>query len=157
MIAYNIAELHAANSLTKQTALTEKGDVVNGRGDTPNKHDILTGSKADGTAFIGSDDTTCGNWTKSGEGSAFPASDRQDNATDYTAVSWNSSHASRGCSDEGLRSTGGAGLLYCFAAKQRSRPPDRAVPDVCARPSPARPARPTPAPPPPRCRSRAPR
>jgi hypothetical protein len=118
VVAYNIGELHAANSLTKQTALTEKGEVVNGRGDTPNRHDILTGSKADGTAFTGSDDTTCGNWTKSGDGSAMLGHhDRQGIATDYTAVSWNSSHPSRGCSDEGLRSTGGAGYLYCFAAK----------------------------------------
>ena len=118
VVAYNIAELHAANSLTKQTALTEKGEVVNGRGDTPNRHDILTGSKADGTAFAGPDDMTCGNWTKSGEGSAMTGHhDRQGIATDYTAVSWNSSHPSRGCGDEALRSTGGAGYLYCFAVK----------------------------------------
>ena len=118
VVAYNIAELHAANSLTKQTALTEKGEVVNGRGDTPNRHDILTGSKPDGTAFAGPDDMTCGNWTKSGEGSAMTGHhDRQGIATDYTAVSWNSSHPSRGCGDEALRSTGGAGFLYCFAVK----------------------------------------
>ena len=118
VVAYNIGELHAANNVTKQTALTEKGEVVNGRGDTPNRHDILTGSKPDGTAFAGPDDMTCGNWTKSGEGSAMTGHhDRQGIATDYTAVSWNSSHPSRGCGDEALRSTGGAGYLYCFAVK----------------------------------------
>jgi hypothetical protein len=116
VIAKNVAELHGNNNLNKQTALTEKGDTVNGRGDTPNKHDILTGSKADGTAFAGSDDMTCGNWTKSGEGSAMLGHhDRQGLGTPEAAASWNSSHASRGCSEDGLRSTGGAGLLYCFA------------------------------------------
>jgi hypothetical protein len=118
VVARDVAELHGNNNLNKQTALTEKGDVVNGRGDTPNKHDILTGTKPDGTAFTGSDDMTCGNWTKSGDGVAMVGHhDRTGLGTDDASRSWNSSHPSRGCSDEGLKSTGGAGLLYCFAAK----------------------------------------
>ncbi len=117
VIARNVQELHGANNLTKQTALDENGRVVNGRGDTPNRHDILTGSKPDGTAFTGPEDTTCGNWTKSGAGSAILGHhDRLGLRDDEPSRSWNSSHPSRGCSDEALRSTGGAGLLYCFAA-----------------------------------------
>jgi hypothetical protein len=116
VVAKDVAELHGTNNLTKQTALTEKGTVVNGRGDTPNEHDILTGSQPDGTAFAGSDDKTCGNWTKSGEGSAVVGhSDRTGLDTSPPALSWNSSHPSRGCSADGLKSTGGAGYLYCFA------------------------------------------
>jgi hypothetical protein len=118
VIAKNVAELHGTNNLNKQTALTEKGDIVNGRGDTPNKHDILTGTQPDGTVFAGSDDKTCGNWTKSGEGSAVVGHhDRMGTDTSPPALSWNSSHPSRGCSDDALKSTGGAGLIYCFAAK----------------------------------------
>ncbi len=118
VIARNVAELHGTNNLTKQTALSEKGEVNNGSGDTPNKHDILTGSQADGTAFPGSDDQTCGNWTKSGDGAAqLGHHDRKGLKDDEPSRSWNSSHISRGCSDDGLRSTGGAGLLYCFADK----------------------------------------
>ncbi|HTO49195.1 MAG TPA: hypothetical protein VML91_16280 [Burkholderiales bacterium] len=119
VVAKNVADLHSAsNNLTKQTALTEKGEVVNGRGDSPNKHDILTGSQPDGTAFAGADDRTCGNWTKSGEGSAMLGHhDRMGLTEDPPAKSWNSSHPSRGCSDDALKGTGGAGLLYCFAAK----------------------------------------
>jgi len=117
VVAKDLAELHGNNNLTKQTALTEKGDVVNGRGDTPNKHDVLTGSQPDGTAFAAGEDKTCGNWTKSGEGSAIVGhSDRTGLDTTPPSLSWNSSHATRGCSDPGLVSTGGAGLLYCFAA-----------------------------------------
>jgi hypothetical protein len=117
-IAASVAELHGANAkLTKQTALTEKGEPVNGRGDTPNNHDILTGTQADGTAFAGSDDRTCGNWTKSGEGAAMVGHhDRQGLRDDEPSRSWNSSHPSRGCSLEALRGTGGGGLIYCFAA-----------------------------------------
>jgi hypothetical protein len=117
VVAKDVAELHGNNNLTKQTALTEKGDVVNGRGDTPNKHDVLTGSQPDGTAFAAGEDKTCGNWTKSGEGSAIVGhSDRTGLDTTPPSLSWNSSHATRGCSDPALVSTGGAGLLYCFAA-----------------------------------------
>ena len=122
VIAKNVTELHGANNLTKQSALTEKGDVVNGRGDTPNMHDILTGSQPDGTAFAGSEDRTCGNWTKSGQGSAMMGhSDRQGLRDDDASKSWNSSHPSRGpdggCSQSDLKSTGGNGLFYCFAIK----------------------------------------
>ena len=122
VIAKNVTELHGANNLTKQTALTEKGDVVNGRGDTPNMHDNLTGSQPDGTAFAGSEDRTCGNWTKSGQGSAMMGhSDRQGLRDDDASKSWNSSHPSRGpdggCSQSDLKSTGGNGLFYCFAIK----------------------------------------
>jgi hypothetical protein len=117
VVAKDVAELHGTNNLTKQTALTEKGAVVNGRGDTPNQHDILTGTQPDGTAFAGSDDRTCGNWTKSGDGSAVVGHhDRMGLNTEPPALSWNSSHPSRGCSDDALKSTGGAGFLYCFAA-----------------------------------------
>jgi len=119
VIAKDVAELHGNNNVNKQTGLTEKGEVVPGSGDTPNKHDILTGSKPDGTAFGGSDDMTCGNWTKSGEGSVMLGHfDRKGTNPDPVAnVSWNSSHKSRGCSDELLKTTGSAGLLYCFAVK----------------------------------------
>ena len=120
VIAQDVAELHGANNLTKQTALTEKGAVVNGRGDTPNMHDVLTGSQPDGTAFAGADDRTCGNWTKSGQGAAMVGhSDRTGLDESAPAKSWNSSHPSRGpgggCSQDDLKSTGGAGLFYCFA------------------------------------------
>jgi hypothetical protein len=118
VVASSVAELHGTNNLTKQTALTEKGAVVNGRGDTPNQHDILTGSQPDGTAFAIADDRTCGNWTKSGEGNAMVGHhDRMGLNTEPPALSWNSSHPSRGCSDDALKGTGGAGLIYCFAAK----------------------------------------
>jgi hypothetical protein len=116
VIAKDVSELHGTNNITKQTALNEKGAVVNGRGDTPNQHDILTGTQPDGTAFGGSDDKTCGNWTKSGEGTAIVGhSDRTGLDTSPPSLSWNSSHPTRGCSDAALISTGGAGLLYCFA------------------------------------------
>ncbi len=121
VIAKNVADLHDNNNINKQTALTEKGEVINGRGDQPNRHDILTGSEPDGTAFTGSNDRTCGNWTKSGEGSAMLGHhDRLGLNDDPPSKSWNSSHPSRGpgggCAQADLRSTGGDGLLYCFAA-----------------------------------------
>jgi hypothetical protein len=115
-IADDVASLHSdANKLTKQTALNEKGEVINGRGDTPNRHDILTGSKPDGTRIA---DQTCGDWTLSGaEGAAMMGhSDRTGLDDSAAAKSWNSSHASRGgCSQEALKGTGGDGLFYCFA------------------------------------------
>jgi hypothetical protein len=119
-IAKDVAELHGTNNLTKQTALSEKGDVINGRGDTPNRHDILTGSQADGTAFPPDKDMTCKNWTSSTEGSAMLGhADRAGLNTEPPALSWNASHPSRGpgggCTQADLRSTGGDGLLYCFA------------------------------------------
>jgi hypothetical protein len=121
VIAKDIAELHGANNLTKETALSEKGDVINGRGDKPNRHDVLTGSQADGTAFPAGDDRTCKNWTSSTQGAAMLGhSDRLGLRDDDASKSWNSSHPSRGpdggCSQADLRSTGGDGLLYCFAA-----------------------------------------
>ena len=123
VVAKDVADLHSANNnLTKQTALTEKGEMNNGRGDTPNRHDIVTGSQPDGTAFTGPDDRTCGNYTKSsGPGAAmFGHSDRQGLRDDDASKSWNSSHPSRGpdggCSQADFKSTGGDGLLYCFAA-----------------------------------------
>lgn len=118
VIAGDLDELHGTNNLGKDTALTEQGDIVNGRGDSPNRHDILTGSQPDGTAFAGSDDRTCGNWTSSGEGAAMVGHhDRQGLRDDAPSRSWNSSHPSRGgCSQEALRGTGGDGLFYCFAA-----------------------------------------
>ncbi|TIQ40465.1 MAG: hypothetical protein E5X61_18165, partial [Mesorhizobium sp.] len=115
-IADDIASLHSdANAITKQTALDEKGEVVNGRGDKPNRHDVLTGSNPDGTKIA---DQTCGDWTLGGaEGAAMTGHhDRMGLDDSAAAKSWNSSHASRGgCSQEALRSTGGDGLFYCFA------------------------------------------
>ncbi|MGH6904044.1 MAG: hypothetical protein ACREIR_15020 [Geminicoccaceae bacterium] len=119
VIASDLEELHDTNNLDKDTARTEQGDVVNGRGDSPNKHDILTGSQPDGTAFAESEDRTCGNWTQSGaDGAAMVGHhDRQGLRDDAPSRSWNSSHSSRGgCSQEALRGTGGDGLFYCFAA-----------------------------------------
>jgi hypothetical protein len=117
VVARNLEELHGTNNLNKQTAITEKGEMVNGRGDTPNMHDILTGSQPNGIAFAAGEDHTCGNWTKSGEGAAEVGHhDRMGLKDDAPSQSWNSSHPSRGCSDEALASSGGAGRLYCFAS-----------------------------------------
>jgi hypothetical protein len=116
LIANNVEELHSKNAISKQTALNELWDPVNGRGDKPNMHDILTGTKPDGTAFDGNDDRTCNNWRSQGDGSAMVGHhDRQGLRDDAPSRSWNSSHPSRGCSPAALRSSGGAGLLYCFA------------------------------------------
>jgi hypothetical protein len=122
LIANDVAELHGSNNLNKQTALTEKGAVVNGRGDTPTMHDILTGSRPDGTAypaFPGQPNLSCGDWTR--EANAFAVvghHDRLQNTpvTDPWADSWNSSHLTVSCSKEDLPKSGGAGLFYCFAA-----------------------------------------
>jgi hypothetical protein len=122
VVAKDVADLHSAgNNLTKQTALSEKGEVINGRGDTPNRHDVLTGSQADGTAFAAGEDRTCKNWTSSTQGTAMVGhSDRIGLRDDDASKSWNTSHPSRGpdggCSQADLKSTGGDGLLYCFAA-----------------------------------------
>ena len=122
VIARNVDELHSAgNSLTKQTALDEKGQLVNGRTEKPSKHDILTGSRPDGTAFPGAffPDMTCRNWTKDGaDGSAMTGHhDRAGSNDSPWATSWNSSHPTLGCSQEKVRPTGGDGLFYCFAVK----------------------------------------
>jgi hypothetical protein len=116
-VATSVADLHSANNkLGKENSLTEKGDVVNGRGDTPNRHDILTGSQLDGTVPTGDTNQTCQNWTSSGEGSALVGHhDKQGGGPNPT--SWNSAHGSKGCSQANLQGTGGDGLFYCFVAK----------------------------------------
>jgi hypothetical protein len=118
VVANNVDELHSAKAnVTKQTALTEKGEPVKGRGDQPNEHDILTGSDPQGMYSTAGGDTTCGNWTKSGEGSAIVGHhDRAGLKPSRHMESWNSSHGSRGCSQDQLKSSGGAGLFYCFVA-----------------------------------------
>jgi hypothetical protein len=117
VVATDVAQLHGANNLTKLTALTETGAVVNGRGDTPNMHDVLTGSQPDGTFIAGNVNSTCGNWTQSGGGSAMVGHhDKTGLDESVPAKSWNSSHMTRGCSPDALKATGGAGLFYCFAA-----------------------------------------
>jgi hypothetical protein len=121
VIAKDVAELHGSNNITKQTALSEKGEVINGFGDQPNRHDILTGSQPDGTAFAPETGRTCKNWTSSTQGAAMLGhSDISGPATNPTAKSWNAAHPSRGpdggCSQADLKSTGGDALLYCFAA-----------------------------------------
>jgi hypothetical protein len=115
VIAKNVDELHSSNKIDKETALSEKGERINARGDTPNMHDILTGSQPDGRAFAGSEDRTCRNWTSSGDGAAVVGHhDRMGLRDDESSRSWNSSHPSRGCSQDALRSSGGNGLFYCF-------------------------------------------
>lgn len=126
-IAKSVADLHSDNNkLTKQTALSEKGEVINGRTEKPNRHDVLTGSQPDGTKFSDEKDMTCKNWTSSTEGAAMVGHhDRQGLRDDAPSKSWNSAHPSRGpqgstgagCSQSDLRGTGGDGLLYCFAVK----------------------------------------
>jgi hypothetical protein len=119
-VAQSVADLHGdtlemarrGNNMTKVTALNERGETINGVGDTPNRHDMLTGSQLDGTAFTDGADHTCQNWTSGASGTAqLGHHDR----TGGGNISWNSTHPSRGCSQENLVSTGGAGLFYCFA------------------------------------------
>lgn len=120
LVARNVDELHALNSINRMTALTEKGARVNGRADSPNMHDILTGTGVDGRAAVSDKDTTCGNWTKSGEGAAMVGHhDRWGLKDDEPSRSWNASHPSRGCSQDNLRASGGAGMFYCFAANSK--------------------------------------
>lgn len=114
LIAEGLQQLHSeAANLTKATILTERGQPVNGRGDSPNRHDILTGSRADGTAYPPGEDTTCSNWTSSGTGSARVGHHDREGGGE-APTSWNSAHGSRGCGQEDLRATGGDGLFYCF-------------------------------------------
>ena len=121
IVAKSVDDLHSdSNNLTKQTALSESGAVVNGAGDTPNMHDVLTGSTPEGRAMAGDDDRTCKNWTSSAQGAAMVGhADRRGLDDSAAAKSWNSSHTSRGpgggCTQDDLKSTGGAGLYYCFA------------------------------------------
>ena len=119
-VAQNVGDLHGdtieqarlGNNISKATAISEKGEPINGVGDTPNRHDILTGSQPDGRAYTDAADHTCANWTSGASGTAqLGHHDR----TGGGNTSWNSTHASRGCSQENLVATGGAGLLYCFA------------------------------------------
>jgi hypothetical protein len=119
VVATNVAQLHSAkNNVTKETALDEKGAMVKGRGDKPNEHDILTGSDPAGLYSTAGSDTNCGNWSKNAEGSAIVGHHDRIGLKDTRHMkSWNSSHGTRGCSQENLVSTGGAGLFYCFAAK----------------------------------------
>lgn len=116
-VAASVADLHSDNNnLTKETQLTEKGGVVNGRGDKPNQHDILTGSNLDGTTFPAGEDHSCSNWTSASDGSAQVGHhDRQGGGANPT--SWNAAHASKGCSQQNLIATGGNGYFYCFAVK----------------------------------------
>ena len=117
LIARDLAHLHNGNHISKDTALDERGNIVKGRGDTPNEHDILTGSRADGTAFAPQTDTTCKAWTSNSDGSAIVGHhDRIGPLPENWAKSWNFSHQSAGCSQEALVRTGGAGKFYCFAA-----------------------------------------
>jgi len=116
MVAKDVDDLHSDNNkLSKENSLSEHGEVINGRGDEPNRHDMLTGSTLDGMAVAdSSEDTTCSNWTSDGEGSAHLGHhDRQGGGAN--ATSWNFAHPSRGCSQANLQATGGDGLFYCFA------------------------------------------
>lgn len=119
LIAKDVDDLHSASvNINKSSALDESGKPVNARGDKPNKHDILTGSDPQGRYSTAGGDTTCGNWTKSGEGSAIVGHHDRAGLNDaWNMVSWNSSHGSRGCGEADLPKSGGAGLFYCFAAK----------------------------------------
>jgi len=118
LIARDLAELHGSNRLDKSTALDERGNPIKGRGDTPNEHDILTGSREDGTAFAPQSDTTCKGWTSSTEGAAIVGHhDRIGPLPENWAKSWNFSHPTVGCSPEALVRTGGVGRFYCFAEK----------------------------------------
>jgi hypothetical protein len=112
----NVDELHGeANKISKQTGLTETGDVVKGRGDQPNMHDILTGSTPEGTVVA---NQTCGDWTSNGDGAATVGHhDRMGLRDDAASKSWNSSHPSRGCGKDDLPKSGGNGLFYCFAQR----------------------------------------
>jgi hypothetical protein len=117
VVAANVEQLHSANNINKQTALNEQGELVNGRGDKPNMHDVLTGSQPDGRHIAGTVDSTCGNWTQSGDGAAMVGHhDKMGLDESAPAKSWNSSHLSRGCGMDALKASGGSGFYYCFAA-----------------------------------------
>ena len=119
VIAKDLAELHGKNNISKETALTESGAVVPATGDPVNKHDIMTGSQPDGTAMPAGRDATCSNWTSGDQGGAMVGHHNRDgiNPDPVANVSWNSSHITPGCSMPALERVGGAGLLYCFAAR----------------------------------------
>ena len=116
VVAKNVNDLHSDKvNINKQTALDEKGNPIKARGETPNEHDILTGSDPMGRYSTAGGDTTCGNWTKSAEGSAIVGHHDRTGLNDFWhSKQWNSSHGSRGCSQDNLKASGGAGLIYCF-------------------------------------------
>ena len=117
VVAENIDQLHFENYLTKESVLNEQGGMTNGRGDTPNQHDILTGSYLDGTAISGSEDSTCSNWTSSADGTGSALVGHFDRTGGgANPASWNNAHGSRGCSQANLQATGGNGYYYCFAS-----------------------------------------
>jgi hypothetical protein len=117
LVARDVAHLHNGNLISKTTALDERGNLIKGRGDQPNEHDMLTGSRADGTAFAPQTDTTCKGWTSSSDGSAIVGHhDLVGPLNDNWSKSWNFSHQTAGCSQQQLVSTGGAGKFYCFAS-----------------------------------------
>ncbi|MED5376895.1 MAG: hypothetical protein VYC24_02320 [Acidobacteriota bacterium] len=114
-VASSVSDLHSANNeLSKENSTSESGEPINGRGDDPNKHDVLTGSQLDGMAFSDGEDHTCGDWTSNGEGSAQVGHHDREGGGD-NPTSWNAAHSSRGCSQDDLVGTGGDGLYYCFA------------------------------------------
>lgn len=116
LVADNVGDLHGENSkLSKEISLNEKGEPVNGRGDRPNMHDILTGSNLDGTLFAGEGDTACENWTSDSEDGSARVGHHDRNGGGQNPTSWNSAHGSRGCGQANLQATGGNGLFYCFA------------------------------------------
>jgi hypothetical protein len=116
LAAMDVTDLHSENSkLGKEISLSEKGQMINGRGDSPNMHDILTGSQLDGTAFTGDGDHTCSNWISSGEEGSAQVGHHDRQGGGEIPTSWNSAHGSRGCSQANLQATGGNGLFYCFA------------------------------------------
>ncbi len=116
MVAQNVDDLHSDNNkLSKENSLDEKGEMVNGRGDDPNMHDIITGSQLDGTAFSGDGDHTCMNWTSSSEDGSAQVGHHDRTGGGENPTSWNSAHGSRGCGQANLQGTGGNGLFYCFA------------------------------------------
>jgi hypothetical protein len=115
-VAQDVADLHSdGNKLGKENSLSESGDAINGRGDTPNRHDILTGSNLDGTAFSDGEDHTCRDWTYSGSDGSAQVGHHDRSGGGANPTSWNSAHGSRGCSQSDLQGTGGDGLYYCFA------------------------------------------
>ncbi len=116
MVAENVDDLHSDNSkLSKEVSLSEKGEMINGRGDDPNMHDILTGSQLDGTSFTSDGDHTCMNWTSNAEDGSAQVGHHDRTGGGENPTSWNSAHGSRGCSQANLQATGGNGLFYCFA------------------------------------------
>lgn len=115
-VAADVDDLHSDNNkLSKENSVSETGEVINGRGDSPNRHDILTGSNLDGTAFAAGEDHTCGDWTSNASDGSAQVGHHDRTGGGANPTSWNNAHASRGCSQSDLQGTGGDGLFYCFA------------------------------------------